>query len=88
MALIELKPPLPPPLSHEGIQFIAPIGVSELSPQLLAAIGTALQSLLPAGDFETAPDGRLSFSHNSHKAEPLSLWRQAGLLEGIERSTL
>lgn len=80
----ELRPPLPPPLSHKGIQFVR--GASrpgEVSPELLSIIAATLHKALPPGDFSVDGSGNLTFSHN----EASSLWRSAGRLEAIERST-
>ena len=80
----ELRPPLPPPLSHEGIRFVR--GASrreEVSSEILSIIATALHKALPVGDFSVDGSGNLTFSHS----EASSLWRSAGRLEAIERST-
>lgn len=78
-----LRPPLPPPLTHEGITFVRGDASGVLSPNILHSIATALSAALPQGDFEVSASGNLIFSHG----EPPSQWRSAGRLEGIDRST-
>lgn len=59
--MIELAPPLPPPLSHEGITFVTGEAPPKraLNERTIAAIAAALQQLLPPGDFITCHDGTL-----------------------------
>lgn len=83
-----LRPPLPPPLSHDGIVFTLDTSTpgSALSEQTVAAIAASLHALLPGGDFTVDASGLIITRHIG--ALPVSLWHQAGLLEGIERSSL
>ena len=78
-----LRPPLPPPLTHDGITFIPGGATGEISPNVLHSIAAALSAALPQGDFDVSTSGNLIFSHG----EPSSQWRSAGRLEGIDRST-
>lgn len=77
-----LRPPLPEGLSHTDIRFISPAS-GALSESTLVAIATALNQLLPRGDFSVSADGVVTAVS---EAVPPSLWLQAGLVEGIERS--
>jgi hypothetical protein len=80
----ELRPPLPPPLSHEGIRFVRGTNrPGEVSQEVLSLIAATLHKALPPGDFSVDGSGNLTFSCN----ETSSLWRSAGRLEAIERST-
>lgn len=82
MSRVELRPPLPTPLSHEGIRFVMPaLAAAKLSEPEVAAIASALTALLPPGDFAVSPSGELVFSSSLTE----SFWHRAGLLEGIER---
>jgi hypothetical protein len=84
-----LRPPLPPPLSHAGITFVfdAPNTAATLAPETVAAIATALSAILPAGDLVLDPLGNLSaVGTHATSSAAASLWYQAGLLVGIERS--
>jgi hypothetical protein len=78
-----LRPPLPPPLSHEGIAFVAaPSQTSgELSAAEIAAIASALSSALPPGDFHLTEGGTLLYSNSGQ----LSPWGLAGRLESLRR---
>ena len=78
-----LRPPLPPPLTHDGIAFIRGDAAGEISPTVLNSIASALSAALPQGDFEVSASGNLIFS----LGELPSQWRNAGRLEGIDRST-
>lgn len=78
-----LRPPLPPPLTHDGITFIRGDASGEISPEVLNVIASALSAALPPGDFEVSASGHLTFVHG----EPPSLWRSACRLAGIDRST-
>jgi hypothetical protein len=78
-----LRPPLPPPLSHEGIQFVAgTVRAGELSHDTLSLIASAFGNALPPGDFTVDGSGTLHFT----TAESPSLWRSAGRVEATERS--
>ncbi len=77
------RPPLPVGLSHSGVHFIQPAKMA-IDISTLVAIASALQELLPRGDFTMTPHGPLLSTPNN--AETSSLWHRAGLLEGIERS--
>lgn len=85
-----LRPPLPPPLSHEDITFISPEAkeAATLRPETIAAIASALHALLPPGDCTTLSNGQLVFSSGSSVSHNQSVWHIAGLLEAIERSAL
>lgn len=87
---LELRPPLPPPLSHAGIAFIVPVanGETPLPSPMIAAIASALHAVLPPGDCVTLPNGQLVFSSGSTNSQHQSVWHTAGLLEAIERSVL
>lgn len=79
-----LRPPLPPPLSHEGIRFVMGTSQSgDLAQETLALIAATLHRALPQGDFTVDGSGNLTFTSN----ESPSLWRAAGRLDAIERST-
>lgn len=92
MSSIALRPPLPSPLSHDGIPFILDLEgarTERLSDQLIVAIASCLQELLPEGDLTTDADGALVQLHtNAPYRHVPTLWHQVGLLEGIERSSL
>lgn len=78
----ELRPPLPPPLSHSDIRFINGADRSnQISERDLREIAAALSAALPADDFEVAEDGRIIFSPSAQT----SAWSIAGRLEGIAR---
>lgn len=83
---IELRPPLPPPLSHSGITFV--FGSFDqaftLSPATVCAIAAALTNILPAGELSVAPDGRILCCSETVR----SIWHQTGLLEGLERAEI
>jgi hypothetical protein len=79
----KLRPPLPPPLSHEGILFVpGAVRSGEISQETLSLIASALGNALPAGDFTIDASGTLHFS----TTESPSLWRSVGRLEAVERS--
>jgi len=82
MKKISLRPPLPPPLSHDGITFVEPskAHADALSSGVVAAIATGLSLVLPQGDFVVTSDGRLV----SPTAEP-SAWLVDARLTGIDR---
>jgi hypothetical protein len=92
MSESKLLPPLPPPLTHDGIRFIlgqSSSSRSELSPEILAAIGAALELVLPIGDLTVDSSGAIIQSQSRLNSQQThSLWRQAGLLAGIDRSPL
>jgi len=78
-----LRPPLPPPLSHDGIEFVLGRSTSgHLPPEILVQIASAISAALPPGDFEVAPSGHLVFSQDG----PSSRWFTAARLESIDRS--
>ncbi len=78
-----LRPPLPPPLSHEGILFVpGAVRSGEISHDTLALIASVLGNALPPGDFTVDATGTLHYT----TTESPSLWRAAGRLEAIERS--
>ena len=83
MSTVELRPPLPPPLSHEGITFVKspPRHVAALSPNTVVAIATALNQHLPSGDFVVTGDGRLEIIESGVPAA----WCVAARLEAVER---
>jgi hypothetical protein len=84
MSTIELRPPLPPPLSHEGITFVKspPRHATALSPNTVVAIAMALNQLLPSGDFVATGDGRLELQG----AGASSAWSVAARLDAVERN--
>jgi len=84
---IDLRPPLPPHLAHEGIQFVMARS-AQLSNETVAAIGAALQALLPHGDISILPSGEMELSSGEAGSDARSLWRTAGRLEGVERNNL
>lgn len=91
MSIPSLRTPLPPPLSHEGIRFVfdRASASDSLTPETIAAVATALNAVLPAGDLSVDARGNLRVLGATGGAEPRpSLWFQAGLLAGIERSSL
>ena len=91
MGTFALRPPLPAPLSHEQVPFVLDLsnGMGVLSPQTVAAIAAALTALLPAGDLLVDQHGHLLSPHaEAPTGAASSLWYQAGLLAGIERSSL
>jgi len=78
-----LRPPLPPPLSHEGIIFVpGAVRPGDISQETLLLIASALGNALPPGDFTVDATGTLHYT----TTESPSLWRAAGRLEAIERS--
>lgn len=80
----ELRPPLPPPLSHDGIRFVLGTTRSgEVSQETLSLIASTLSNGLPPGDFTVDASGNLIFTNN----ETPSLWRSSGRLEAIDRSS-
>lgn len=80
--MANLRPPLPPPLSHEGITFVAGGAPgSEIPDTVLAEIARALGAALPAGDFEVSPSGLLIYA----ESESPSQWRATGRVESVER---
>ncbi len=83
MSTVELRPPLPPPLSHEGITFVKSPSrhATALSPNTVVAIATALNQLLPSGDFVVTGDGRLELIESGVP----SAWSVAARLEAVER---
>jgi hypothetical protein len=79
-----LRPPLPAPLSHDGITFVVgDSNVSGVSEEALMEIASALTAALPAGDFEVSPGGRLVYA----EPEGSSQWRVAGRIESIQRGS-
>ena len=62
MSEFQLRAPLPPPLTHDGIRFIlGPAGRSnsEISPEIVAAIGASLELTLPSGDLTVDSSGAI-----------------------------
>jgi hypothetical protein len=91
MGSYTLRPPLPASLSHEGIPFILDLSsaTGEPSAETLAAIAASLTLMLPEGDLYVDANGQLhSRASAGASRSPVSLWYQAGLLSGIERSSL
>lgn len=84
-----LRPPLPPPLTHEGIRFVLDQSVASepLPNEILIAIATSLQSLLPVGDLRSNERGELCAVQGASEPVP-SLWYQSGLLIGVDRNPL
>ena len=76
-----LRPPLPPPLSHEGIEFVAgsPTG-SRLSHRDIVALAYAVNELLPPGDLVSL-GGSLTAVERC-EATP---WTLAARLEAIDK---
>lgn len=85
-----LRPPLPAPLSHEGIAFVfdRTINSGTLSAEIISAIAAALHETLPPGDIFVDANGAVHIRGTAPHAHTVSLWYQAGLLAGIERSSL
>lgn len=92
MSTPALRPPLPAPLSHDGIAFALDTGAAgsgRLSDQILVAIASSLQAILPAGDLTVDQNGAVvSLESAASSTWSASLWYQSGLLAGIERSRL
>jgi hypothetical protein len=84
------RPPLPAPLSHDGVAFILDQSVDSgtLTPEVVAAIAVALHHTLPGGDLFVDAAGQLHIRGTAPAAHSMSLWYHAGLLAGIERSSL
>jgi hypothetical protein len=84
------RPPLPDLLSHDGVRFILDrsIDAGTLTPELVAAIAAALHHTLPEGDLFVDANGELHTRSTAPGQHCMSLWYQAGLLAGIERSSL
>ena len=82
---VELRPPLPPPLSHDNIPFIPPLkrGTTASAAEV-TAIAAALSALLPPGDFVVRPDGKALFS----PVPTPSTWTSTARLEGLQRELL
>lgn len=77
-----LRPPLPPPLSHEGISFVSgSAAAGDVSPEVASLIANALSAALPAGDFVVASNGAFHFN----AMETLTSWQLASRLEAITR---
>jgi hypothetical protein len=73
-----LRPPLPPPLSHEGISFALGRGDSGRVPdEVTLLIANAISAALPQGDFVVTKKGTLLFS----ASESLTSWQTAARLE-------
>ena len=90
MATPNLRPPLPESLSHEGIAFVLDCGGSggAPSPEVISAIAAALQEILPSGDLVVDGNGVVHIKGVAPHTQNISLWHYAGLLAGIERSSL
>lgn len=79
-----LRPPLPPPLSHDKITFVmGGTNPSEIPENVLAEIAQALSASLPFGDFEVSPSGLLVYA----ESESPSLWRTTGRAESVRRGS-
>ncbi len=79
-----LRPPLPPPLSHNGITFVpGDLNSGGVSQEALSDIACALSAALPPGDFEVSPAGLLMFADHDGSSQ----WRVAGRIESIQRGT-
>lgn len=92
MSIPALRPPLPPPLSHDGITFTLDTGLacaSRVSHHTLVAIAAGLQAILPPGDLTVDHNGVVvPLSGAVGPTSAPSLWYQSGLLAGIERGCL
>ncbi len=93
MKTIALRPPLPAPLSHNGIQFFLDERAcgnttNPLSERVIAAIASCLQTVLPPDkDLFVDTNGSISAAPASSRvSQSLSLWYYAGLLDGVERN--
>lgn len=64
------------------------ISPSSISAEVVAAIAFALDQTLPLGDLFVAADGTLHTRNTSPQSPTSSLWYQAGLLAGVDRSSL
>jgi hypothetical protein len=82
MKKISLRPPLPPPLRHEGITFVQPSKehTDTLTSEIVAAIAVGLSSVVPPGDFVITSDGRLVAPTGSPSA-----WLIEARLTGVDR---
>ena len=83
-----LRPPLPRPLSHDGIVFFLDQSACKLPlpDQVISAIAAALQEMLPGGDLRVDGSGELVPAEASGaNRSAYSLWYHAGLLAGIDR---
>lgn len=79
-----LRPPLPPPLTHDQISFVIATGEgSGISDEVVTEIARAISASLPAGDFEVTPSGHLAYA----QAESPSMWRSVGRIESVQRSS-
>jgi hypothetical protein len=87
MSEIELRPPLPAHLANDGVPFVSGIS-AKVRGEVLAAIGAALNALLPKGDLTVLPDGQIRLASSETERGSQSLWRHAGRLESIERSRI
>lgn len=78
-----LRPPLPPPLTHEGISFVVDTSRNsgELSSEEISAVASALSSALPPGDFHLTEDGALLYASSGQ----LSPWGLTGRIESLRR---
>lgn len=81
--MVTLRPPLPPPLSHDGIPFVTGDNCAGISDETLTDIACALTAALPPGDFEVSPSGLLVYA----EPEGSSQWRVAGRIESIQRGS-
>jgi len=93
MSTIALRPPLPSPLSHDGVTFVlddTTLSAAGLANHVLVAIASALQAVLPAGDLTVDVNGVIiqGSTLTPPPYQALSLWYQAGLLDGVARSSL
>lgn len=79
-----LRPPLPPPLSHDEIQFVfGQASPGPIPPEILTTIAHAISSALPGGDFDVTDEGIFLFAN----PENTPLWVAMGRSESIDRST-
>ena len=83
MTSIKLRPPLPPPLSHDEIPFVSAAAKdpSTISNATIAAIAAAINELLPQGDLIASADGTLRIS----ETQGHSAWLTAARFESVER---
>jgi hypothetical protein len=87
MTTIELRPPLPSNLSHDGVPFVL-TGTRQLPAEVVAAVGAALHALLPTGDLTVLPTGQIQATPPASHAGGQSLWQQVARIESIERNRL
>jgi len=78
-----IRPPLPPPLTHQGITFVLDSSRNggEISQARLAEIAYALSTALPPGEFSVTEGGSLLYAESGQ----LSPWGIAGRFEALRR---